>query len=405
MWARRIICKRLLDQKTSFPFDIQHIFQLKPLSSSQHKPELRPTKDFEAKYNKVKAKLALLSSSASASKAATVKNKEVKVLMALAEDNDVISKEGVRNGEWVKISMRKHVNTEILKENKNLRKELKELTVIIETWLNSSNRVNQILPAESQRNTTDPPVTITDSSMTDYDSVDEPSVCSIPLPPLEKLDGAEPVFGPKTIQSILKSKSTFKYEALKGLLLIISLEREINPRNPQHAFKICEACGSSTHTTTDQYDIKWFRRGEALQAKKAEALKSTRTKSSSSLRSKTPTKRKIVKDLLKKYDINGKAINETQYRGTPSHGLYYSKCSGFDLKGCSESDYAGCNMDMKSTSAMSSTEAEYIAVAGCCTNILWMKSQLTDYDNIYEKVPTFCYNTSAIAISNNPVLH
>ncbi|GJY47782.1 retrovirus-related pol polyprotein from transposon TNT 1-94 [Tanacetum coccineum] len=53
----------------------QSPFQPKPLSSSQHKPELRPTKDFEAKYNKVKAKLALLSSSASASKAVTVKNK------------------------------------------------------------------------------------------------------------------------------------------------------------------------------------------------------------------------------------------------------------------------------------------------------------------------------------------
>ncbi|GJX98363.1 retrovirus-related pol polyprotein from transposon TNT 1-94, partial [Tanacetum coccineum] len=98
-------------------------------SLSLHKPELRPTKDFEAKYNKVKAKLALLSSSASASKASTVKNKgliaeayewdeeevssddnemvEVKVLMALAEDNDDVSKEGARNGEWVKISMRK----------------------------------------------------------------------------------------------------------------------------------------------------------------------------------------------------------------------------------------------------------------------------------------------------------
>ncbi|GJU92678.1 hypothetical protein Tco_1317434 [Tanacetum coccineum] len=44
-------------------------------SSAKHKPELRPTKDVEAKYNKVKAKVALLSSSASAFKAATVKNK------------------------------------------------------------------------------------------------------------------------------------------------------------------------------------------------------------------------------------------------------------------------------------------------------------------------------------------
>ncbi|GKA57553.1 retrovirus-related pol polyprotein from transposon TNT 1-94 [Tanacetum coccineum] len=200
---------------------------------------------------------------------------------------------------------------------------------------------------------------------------------------------------------------------------------------------------------------------------------------------------KYVKDLLKKYDINGssvktpmvppnnlgpdlsgKAVNETQYRGmigslmyltasrpdiqfstclcaryqanpkeshlivvkrifrylkgTPSLGLWYPKCSGFDLKGYSDSDYAGCNMDRKSTSgacqllggklmcwsakkqqsvAMSSAKAEYVAAAGCCANILWMKSQLTDYDIIYEKVPIFCDNTSAIAISNNPVLH
>ncbi|GJY55012.1 hypothetical protein Tco_0446676, partial [Tanacetum coccineum] len=88
---------------------------------------------------------------------------------------------------------------------------------------------------------------------------------------------------------------------------IISLEREINPRNPQHTFKRCEVCGSSTHTTTDHYDIEWFKRGEALQAKKAEALKSTRVESSNANRSKTLTKsgcsRHItgVKSYLHKY--------------------------------------------------------------------------------------------------------
>ncbi|GKC70072.1 retrovirus-related pol polyprotein from transposon TNT 1-94, partial [Tanacetum coccineum] len=71
---------------------------------------------------------------------------------------------------------------------------------------------------------------------------------------------------------------------------IISLEREINPRNPQHAFKRCEACGSSTHTTTDHYNIEWFKRGEAIQAKKAKALKSTRVEPSNANRSKTPTR-------------------------------------------------------------------------------------------------------------------
>ncbi|GJZ51408.1 hypothetical protein Tco_0605923 [Tanacetum coccineum] len=95
------------------------------------------------KYNKVKDKLTLLSSSASASKAATVKNKgliaeaykwdeeevssndnemvEVKVQMAQAEDNDAISKEGARNGEWVKISIRK-VHTLLEMEDNDDRK-------------------------------------------------------------------------------------------------------------------------------------------------------------------------------------------------------------------------------------------------------------------------------------------
>ncbi|GJS65872.1 retrovirus-related pol polyprotein from transposon TNT 1-94 [Tanacetum coccineum] len=123
-------------------------------------------------------------------------------------------------------------------------------------------------------------------------------------------------------------------------------------------------------------------------------------------------------------DIAGKLVNETLYRGligslmyltaimylkgTLSLGLYFPKCLGFDLKGYSDSDYAGCNMDRKSTSgsvAMSSAEAEYVAAARCCANILWMKSQLSDYDIHYKMVPIFCDNTSSIAISNNPVLH
>ncbi|GJY42580.1 hypothetical protein Tco_0430793 [Tanacetum coccineum] len=36
-------------------------------------------------------------------------------------------------------------------------------------------------------------------------------------------------------------------------------------------------------------------------------------------------------------------------KGTPSLGLWYPKCLGFDLKGYSDSDYARCNMDRKST--------------------------------------------------------
>nr|GEV18988.1 hypothetical protein [Tanacetum cinerariifolium] len=148
--------------------------------------ELRPTKYFEANYNKVKAKLALLSLSVTTSKASMVKNKwlipeayewdeekvssddnemvKVKVLMALDDDNVAVSKEVARNGEWVKISMRK--------DN----------------------------PSKVTKNTIDPSVAVTDSSATNYDSADEFSVCSTPLPPLEKLVGAEPISGPQTIK-------------------------------------------------------------------------------------------------------------------------------------------------------------------------------------------------------------
>ncbi|GKD82981.1 hypothetical protein Tco_1349820, partial [Tanacetum coccineum] len=55
--------------------------------------------------------------------------------------------------------------------------------------------------------------------------------------------------------------------------------------------------------------------------------------------------------------------------------------------------------------AMFSDEAEHVVAAGCCANILWMKSQLNNYDIPYKMVPIFCDNTSAIAISNNHVLH
>ncbi|GJW56847.1 retrovirus-related pol polyprotein from transposon TNT 1-94 [Tanacetum coccineum] len=113
---------------------------------------------------------------------------------------------------------------------------------------------------------------------------------------------------------------------------------------------------------------------------------------------------KYVKDLLKKYDINGSSVKTPM---VPPNNLGPDlNAKSFDLKGYSDSDYVGCNIDRKSTSgayqllggklvcwsakkqqsvAMSSAEAEYVVVAGCYANILWMKSQLTNYDIIYEK--------------------
>ncbi|GKC99321.1 hypothetical protein Tco_1169596, partial [Tanacetum coccineum] len=145
-----------------------------------------------------------------------------------------------------------HVNIEILKENQNLRNELKELTSIIETWLNSSNKVNQCIseqiptqkkkilgidqltedtsssglkdPVFVKSSADDSEVSITGSikpklSEAEDSTMSKHDIGKHPLPPLEKLTGAEPVSGPKTIKLILKSKSTFKAETLKGITI------------------------------------------------------------------------------------------------------------------------------------------------------------------------------------------
>jgi hypothetical protein len=57
------------------------------------------------------------------------------------------------------------------------------------------------------------------------------------------------------------------------------------------------------------------------------------------------------------------------------------------------------------SAAISSTEAEYIAMSGCCAQILWMRSQLTDYGLGFNKVPMYCDNKSAIALCCNSVQH
>ena len=113
-------------------------------------------------------------------------------------------------------------------------------------------------------------------------------------------------------------------------------------------------------------------------------------------------------------------------KGTPNLGIWYPRDSGFDLIGYSDADYAGCRIDRKSTTdtcqflgnklvswfnkkqhsvSTSTAEAEYIAAGSCCAQVLWMRNQLFDYGFKLEKIPIFCYNTSAIAITQNPVQH
>ncbi|GJR15507.1 hypothetical protein Tco_0798159 [Tanacetum coccineum] len=90
------------------------------------------------------------------------------------------------------------------------------------------------------------------------------------------------------------------------------------------------------------------------------------------------------------------------------------------------SDYAGANLDRKSTTsgcqflrrrliswqckkqtivATSTTEAEYVAAANCCGQILWIQNQLLDYGFNFMNTKIHIDNESTICIVKNPVFH
>nr|GEY55588.1 retrovirus-related Pol polyprotein from transposon TNT 1-94 [Tanacetum cinerariifolium] len=56
-------------------------------------------------------------------------------------------------------------------------------------------------------------------------------------------------------------------------------------------------------------------------------------------------------------------------------------------------------------SGFQKVESEYVTVSGCGTQVLWMRTQLTDYGFFYDKEPIYCDSKSAITILYNPVQH
>ncbi|GKB15801.1 retrovirus-related pol polyprotein from transposon TNT 1-94 [Tanacetum coccineum] len=84
-------------------------------------------------------------------------------------------------------------------------------------------------------------------------------------------------------------------------------------------------------------------------------------------------------------------------RGAINWGLWYPKDIAMALTAYVDADHASCQDTRR--------KAEYIAMSGCCAQILWMRSQLTDYGFDFNKIPLYCDNYSAIALCCNNVQH
>ena len=114
-------------------------------------------------------------------------------------------------------------------------------------------------------------------------------------------------------------------------------------------------------------------------------------------------------------------------RGTLSFGLRYQKVRNFKLISYTDSDWAGCADDRKSTSgyahsfgsgviswaskkqqtiALSSSEAEYMAATSAACQTVWLRRILADLKEKQDEATImFCDNKSTIAMTKNPVFH
>ncbi|PNX70323.1 gag-pol polyprotein, partial [Trifolium pratense] len=111
---------------------------------------------------------------------------------------------------------------------------------------------------------------------------------------------------------------------------------------------------------------------------------------------------------------------------TSDYGIMYSHTNNARLMGYCDADWAGCADDRKSTSggcfylgenliswfskkqncvSLSTAEAEYIAAGSSCSQLLWMKQMLKEYNVEQDALTLYCDNLSAINISKNPIQH
>ncbi|KAJ8641623.1 hypothetical protein MRB53_018317 [Persea americana] len=130
-------------------------------------------------------------------------------------------------------------------------------------------------------------------------------------------------------------------------------------------------------------------------------------------------------------------------KGTVDYGLRFCQVKSFTLHGYSDSDWAGCVDDMRSTSgycfsfgsaifswcskkqeaiAQSTAEAEYVAAAAAVNQALWLRKLMADlymeqkestqilamadlHMEQKERTQILVDNQAAISIANNPVFH
>nr|GEX45697.1 hypothetical protein [Tanacetum cinerariifolium] len=101
-----------------------------------------------------------------------------------------------------------------------------------------------------------------------------------------------------------------------------------------------------------------------------------------------------------RFQVTSKTLHQAVKRifrylkGQSKLGLWYSKESAFDLEAYSDSGYARTNLDRKSKIG------EYVAVANCYGQVLWIQNQMLDYGFNFMNTKIYIDNESTICNFN-----
>ncbi|GJY25811.1 putative ribonuclease H-like domain-containing protein [Tanacetum coccineum] len=207
-------------------------------------------------------------------------------------------------------------------------------------------------------------------------------------------------------------KSAFLYGTIEEEVYVHQPPGFLDPAHPNKVYKVIKALWSSSALVFSK---------ESMLSQEFNGLYAQR------FQMRSMGELTFFLGLQVKQQPDGIFISQDKYlKHQPKLGLWYPKDSPFELEAFSDSDYGGASLDRKSTTggcqflgrrliswqckkqtimANSTTEAEYVAAANCCGQVLWIQNQMMDYGFNFMNTRIHIDNESTISVIKNPVAH